>query len=173
MRYRTRSSSGIRVCAYGPTVGRRSHLANRPFTIPKMQPFAAVAARGGYGKRRLIRVAGKRATRAPQQMPATRFKPRCPSRDCSGGDLKQVTAGQVHLDRRGDKDAIYRCSHCGLVWFQRSSDPLSSPSQVKFLRSHSSIRARADPRAHIMIQWGRAETVGAAGKIARLYLVRT
>ena len=61
----------------------------------------------------------------------TKYRPRCPSSDCSGGlpPRKATDAEQAHLtpevlERRREGDATFRCPHCGFVWFQKSSDPI-------------------------------------------------
>lgn len=68
-----------------------------------------------------------------------KYIPHCPSRSCNGGhegslhhfDLfRHVRLGQIPADAVSLKkgEAAYRCSYCGLVWFQKTKklgfDPL-------------------------------------------------
>jgi hypothetical protein len=58
-----------------------------------------------------------------------RYEPHCPLPGCSGGRqgrLYRTTADEVHLtpevlERQEDKVFVYRCNHCGFVWFQTPS----------------------------------------------------
>jgi len=59
------------------------------------------------------------------------YEPHCPAWDCTGGRahrLHQVDADFVHMpaeirNRSEPDQVIFRCSYCGLIWFQRASVP--------------------------------------------------
>jgi len=60
------------------------------------------------------------------------YEPHCPSRTCTGGHknkLHRIRGDPIWLTRevwakKKGEESLYRCVHCGLVWFQASSKRL-------------------------------------------------
>jgi hypothetical protein len=67
-----------------------------------------------------------------KQMLSKRYEPHCPSRTCAGGcknKLHRISGKPNWLNRevwakKKGEESLYRCGHCGLVWFQESSKRL-------------------------------------------------
>lgn len=110
-----RSSLGGRVAKPGSGDKHQSNAGRAPERLPRL---------GG----RSGNVSGDRPVMLPKKR---KYVPHCPSRTCSGGhehmlhhfDLfRAMRLGLIPTNvaelRRGE--TAYRCSYCGLIWFQRS-----------------------------------------------------